>query len=267
MRKIDRTTSRAGFFYKSSIYVLSCWLLCSLFAGCDSEEGLNCTQAAGDLVEREIEVGFFNKITVFERTALVIKQGPEQKVVLKTGANLWNDVAITVSDGRLLIVNNNGCNLVRDYGITVVEVTTPELLEIRSSTGEDITSDGVLAFDDLTLLSNDGPEEDFYHSTGNFRMELQVNQLRIDTNKLSNFYLSGTAVDADLRWESGDGRLIAPDLEIQNAQIFHRGTNSWQLDVKQNIAGIINGYGDVILKSQPASVRVQETWRGRLIIE
>ncbi len=234
---------------------------------CDSEEGLNCTQAAGDQVAIEFDVDFFDKVTVLERAGLVVKQGDVQKVVLKTGENLVNDIEITVKDERLMILNDNGCNVVRDYGLSVVEITVSDLKEIRSSTGLDIVSDGVLSFQDLTLVSNDGPEEDFYHSSGNFRLQLDVEELTINTNKLSNFYLSGEVENAFLNWDQGDGMLLAEDLIIQNATIFHRGTNDWRMDVKQNISGTISGYGDVILKSQPASVNVEETWRGRLIVE
>ncbi len=237
------------------------------FYACDSEEGLNCTQAAGDMVAIEIDVDFFNRVTVLERAGLVIKQGDTQKVVLKTGENLVNDIEITVEDDRLTILNDNGCNVVRDYGLTIVEITVPDLKEIRSSTGLDVVSDGVLAFDDLTLVSNDGPEEDFFRSSGNFRLLLDVERLTINTNKLSNFYLSGAVENAFLNWDQGDGQLFGEDLVIQNAMIFHRGTNDWHLDVKQNISGTISGYGDVILKSQPASINVDETWRGRLIVE
>lgn len=248
-------------FYWSSL------LLILFVTSCDSEDGLNCTQAAGDFIEQEFQVEPFDKILVFERLKLTVKDGPIQKVVIKTGENLLNDVDVTVNDGRLEVVNNNGCNLVRDYGITEVVVTSPNITEIRSSTGEDVRSEGVLSWNNLTLLSNDGPEEDFYHSTGDFRLQLVVQNLTINTNKLSNFYLSGSVENADFNWDEGDGRLIANDLIIQNAQIFHRGTASWNMDVRQNISGIINGYGDVILKSRPVTVDVQETWQGRLIIE
>jgi len=247
--------------------VLSLILILTVFIACDSEEGLNCTQAAGDQVAIEFDVDFFDKVTLLERTGLVVKQGDVQKVVLRTGENLVNDLEITVDDDRLMILNENGCNVVRDYGLTVVEITVPDLKEIRSSTGLEVLSDGILSFDDLTLVSNDGPEEDFYHSTGNFRLQLDVEELTINTNKLSNFYLSGEVENAFFNWDQGDGRLLADNLIIQNATIFHRGTNEWRMDVKQNISGTISGYGDVILKSQPASINVEETWRGSLIVE
>ena len=243
-----------------------CAFLLSVMTSCDSEDGLNCTQTVGDLIEQEVTTAAFDKILIYERTKLIVKDGPVQKVMIKTGSNLLNDIEVTVEDNRLVVVNNNGCNVVREYGITVIEVTSPNITEIRSSTGEDISSDGVIGWDTLTLLSTDGPEEDFYHSDGDFKLDLNVQNLTIKTDNISNFYLSGNVVIANLNWDKGDGRLIAPDLVIQNAQIFHRGTASWNMDVKQNIAGTISGYGDVILKERPTTVTVQETWRGRLII-
>ncbi|PQJ31824.1 hypothetical protein BST92_07740 [Nonlabens arenilitoris] len=249
-------------FIKISIVFL---LVC--ISSCDSENGLNCTQAAGDLIRQELTVESFEKILVYERTKLFIQQGPDHKVIIETGENLLNDIEVKIDDNQLIIVNNNGCNLVRDYGVTTVTVIAPNITEIRSSTGEDTKSIGTLNYSNLTLLSEDAELEDQYHTTGNFYLDLNVDDFRIVSNNLSNFYLTGQVNNASLEWYSGDGQLFASDLEIQNAQIYHRGTHNWQIDVKQNIAGSIVGYGDVILESAPVSVNVQETWQGRLIIK
>lgn len=249
-------------FIKISIVFL---LVC--ISSCDSENGLNCTQAAGDLIRQELTVESFEKILVYERTKLFIQQGPDHKVIIETGENLLNDIEVKIDDNQLIIVNNNGCNLVRDYGVTTVTVIAPNITEIRSSTGEDTKSIGTLNYSNLTLLSEDAELEDQYHTTGNFYLDLNVDDFRIVSNNLSNFYLTGQVNNASLEWYSGDGQLFASDLEIQNAQIYHRGTHNWQIDVKQNIAGSIVGYGDVILEYAPVSVNVQETWQGRLIIK
>ncbi|WP_105983092.1 head GIN domain-containing protein [Nonlabens agnitus] len=233
---------------------------------CDSEEGLNCTQTAGDIQSFEVEVEPFDKVVIFERMGATFKQGPVQRVVVTTGENLFNDIDVKVIDGQLQIVNNNGCNVIRDYGITQIEITSPNLTEIRTSTGEDIKSEGVLNYPNLTLLSEDASvEEDFYNTDGDMRLELDTQNLTIVSNNLSYFYLSGTVENADITFLEGDGRIYAEDLEIQNARIFHRGTSEWRMDVKQNIAGTINGYGDVILKTRPTTVNVDVTWRGRII--
>ena len=163
------------------------------FLSCNSEKGLNCFQAEGERIEQEIPVEAFSKIIVEERLQLIVKQGETQKVVLATGENLVNDIEVSVTDGVLTLFNDNGCNLVRDYNISKVYVTTPELTEIRNASGYEVQSDGVLSFDSLTLTSEDVEEEDFYHKDGDFRLELDVNTLNITANGLSNFFISGAA--------------------------------------------------------------------------
>ena len=188
-----------------------------------------------------------------------------QKVIVETGDNLLNDIEVRVVDNELILKNNNGCNLIRDHELTTVNVTVPDLKELRSSTGFDIRSNGILNFDNLTLFSEDFQSD--FNSSGDFYLDIDVQDLRIVSNNLSNFYLNGQVENATLEWFSGDGQLFATELEIQNAQIFHRGTHNWQIDVKENIAGSIVGYGDVILESTPVSIDVQETWEGRLRIK
>jgi len=251
----------------SRVIILLLTITLSLITtSCDREEGLNCTQTAGDIQSFEVDVEAFDKVVVFQRMGATFKQGPIQKVVVKTGKNLFNDIELKVVDGQLQVINNNGCNIVRDYGITQIEITSPNLTEIRTSTGEDLKSDGVLNYPNLTLLSEDlSVEEDFYNTDGDFRLQLNTQNLKIVSNNLSYFYLSGSVQNADITFLDGDGRIYAQDLEIQNAQIFHRGTSEWRMDVKQNIAGTINGYGDVILNTRPTTVDVDVTWRGQLI--
>ncbi len=214
-------------------------VLALLVAACDSDNAPNCLQTAGPLTVQLVDVEPFTKVTVFQRTRLVVKQGPVQQVRVETGKNLLNDLKIEVIDNRLVIKNENACNLVRDYGLTTIYITTPDLTEIRTSTGEDIRSDGVLAFNNLTLLSEDTAQEDAFNTEGDFRLELNVQNLTIVGNNLSNFYLNGTATQVDFTFLEGDGTIQAQDLVIQNAQIFHRGTNLWQLDVRQRISGTI----------------------------
>lgn len=145
-----------------------------LFLGCDSDSGWDCTQKAGDIVEMEFPVQPFTKILVWERIKLFVKQGEEQKVVVETGENLMSDIEVIVTDGKLEIHNNNSCNLVRDYGLTKVYITSPNITEIRSSTGLPVESIGVLQYPSLTLLSEDQMNDDEYHTDGDFRLDLDV---------------------------------------------------------------------------------------------
>lgn len=242
-------------------------LVIVLFGSCNSEEGLNCFQTAGSIVQQEFEVKAFEKILVRERVQLIVSQGPEQRVVVETGENLMNDIVVTSINNTLSVKNNNGCNLVRDYGITKVFVTSPNLIEIRNSSGLTVESDGVLSYDRLLLISEDEENQDQFHIDGDFRLDLDVGSISILGTGLSNYFLTGTADEGLFEIFNGDGRVEAQDLLVTDLTVFHRGTQKMIVHPLNSIVGEIRGYGDIISVNQPPIVDVQEFYTGRLIFE
>ncbi|MAO11252.1 MAG: hypothetical protein CMC07_10300 [Flavobacteriaceae bacterium] len=242
-------------------------IILTTFFGCDSDKGLNCFQAAGDIIQEEFTVDAFDKITVWERTQLFVKQGETQKVVVETGENLLNDIEVRVKDGVLNLRNNNGCNLVRDYGLTKVYVTTPNVSTIRNSSGLAVESIDTLSFPNLVLISEDQESEDAFHIDGDFKLDLQVRNLQIVANGLSNFFLTGTADKANFGIFAGDARIEAENLIIEELMLFHRGTQDMIVNPQNAIRGKIVSLGNVIAKNRPPIVEVEELYRGRLIFE
>lgn len=238
-----------------------------LMFGCDSDKALDCIQAAGDIVQTEISVAPFSEIIVFERTQLFIQQGDEQKVVVESGENLLNDIELKVTSNTLSIKNKNSCNLVRDYGLTKVYITSPNISEIRSSTGLSIESIGVLRFQELRLISEDQYNEDEYHTDGDFIMNLEVDKLQVIANGLSHFFLSGSATNAFFGLYSGDCKIEAASLLVQKLDLYHRSTNDMVVNPQQYIKGEIVSLGNVISKNRPPTVEVEEMYRGELIFE
>ncbi len=234
---------------------------------CDSDKGWDCIQTAGTVVQAEITVPEFSKIIVWERTKLFIKQGDAQKIVIETGENLMSDIEVIVNNGLLEIHNYNACNMVRDYGLTKVYVTTPNITEIRSSTGLAVESIGVLNFPELSLYSEDFKIEDQYHVDGDFQMNLDVEKLIVTGNGLSKFYLKGSATNAHFGLYSSDCRIYAEDLIVQDLNIYQRSTGPMVVNPQASIKGEIVGLGDVISKNRPPIVAVDELYRGRLIFE
>ncbi|WP_245574892.1 head GIN domain-containing protein [Aequorivita capsosiphonis] len=238
-----------------------------LFLGCSSDKSWDCVQKAGNIVQTEISVPEFTKILVWERTKLFVQQGDVQKVVIESGENLMSDIEVSVMDGLLEIHNNNACNLVRDYGLTKVYVTTPNITDIRSSTGLAVESIGVLRFPSLSITSEDSQIEDQYHVDGDFRLNLEVENLTVTANGLSKIYLEGSATNAVMGLYSGDCRIYSEDLIVQDLMLYHRSTGPMVVNPQQSIKGEIVSLGNVISKNKPAIIEVEELYRGRLIFE
>lgn len=233
---------------------------------CSSEDANDCFQNAGTTIQKTIMVSDFERILVNRNVELILKEAPNFSVIIETGENLINDVEAIVIDKQLQLIDNNTCNLVRDYGTTKMYVTAPDLKEIRSSTQFDVSSNGVLNFTDLTLVSENSNQTEAF-TIGDFRMQLNTTNLFVVANNLSSFYISGTTENAVIGFYSGIGRFEGRNLIAQNVRIYHRGSNDIIVNPIQELKGDLYGTGDLISVQTPPLVEVVQHYQGRLIIE
>lgn len=248
---------------KKFIYIIIATTLLS----CNAKVLPDCLQNAGPIIQMEINVSQFSKIVVFERVQLILKEAPEQRIIVETGKYLRDDIMVTVEDEQLILRNNNGCNISRDYGITKIYVSAPNITEIRSSTGLPILSDGVLNYPSLTLTSEDFGTGATYHSNGDFRLNVNCANLTVINNNLSNLFLSGAVENLTVGFYSGNSRFEGRDLIAQNILIFQRSSNDMIINPQASLNGEIRSTGNVIVVNEPPVVNVQTYYTGRLIVE
>ena len=248
---------------KKFIYILISIVLLS----CNGKNVPDCFQNSGVIIQKEFTVAAFSKIIVFERVQLILKDALEQKIMVETGEYLMNDIVVIVEDDQLILRNNNGCNLTRDYGITKIYVSAPNITDIRSSTGLPILSEGVLNYPDLTLISEDFEAESQYHTDGDFRMEVNCTNLNVINNNLSHMFLSGTVENLVVGFYSGNSRFEGRNLIAQNIRIFQRSSNDMILHPQLSLTGEIRSTGNVIVVNEPSVLDVQVYYTGRLIVE
>lgn len=234
---------------------------------CNSENALDCFQSAGDIVQEDFPVAPFQKILVRNRVQLIVSEGPTQQVVVETGSNLMNDIVVESLNNTLAIKNNNNCNLVREYGITKVYVTAPNITEIRNSSGLPVLSEGVLTYDTLTLISEDQENENEFHIDGDFHINFEGRRLEILSSGISNFFLEGSAQEAEFQLFDGDSRLEGQDFMVEDLIIFQRSTQKMFVHPTRSLVGEIRGLGDVISVNRPLVVDVQEFFDGTLIFQ
>ncbi len=242
-------------------------LLACVAFGCNGENAPDCFQNAGELVTQEISVPAFDKITVFENIQLILKQGPVQEVVIETGEFLVDEVIAEVIADRLVLRNTNNCNLFRKYGITKLYVTSPNIMEVRSSTGLPIVSDGVLGFPEISLISESFSDPETVTTDGAFELQVASQTVRIVANGIAFFQLSGTAENFTASIFAGDSRVEAQELMAQNVVVSHRGSNDILVNPQQSLNGVIRGTGDVVSFNRPDSVDVEVLYRGQLIFK
>ena len=244
-------------------------LLLVLFGvlSCDSDKGLTCFKTAGTIIRENIAISeSFNKVTVFQRVQLVLRDAPDVSVTLETGENIRNDIKVFVENGVLNIVNEASCNLVREYGITKVFISHPNIEEVRNSSGLPVLGQNIIEWPNVKLLSDDLVEEDFFHKDGDFNLSFNSQNVSIVCNGLSNFFLSGNIENLDIQLLEGDSRLPLENLNVNHVKVFHRGTNDIIVSPNESISGELRSTGNLILKNRPAVLNVETFFTGRVII-
>ena len=221
-----------------------------------------CIEATGSIITKEFIVSDFDKIIVYQGISLVITEGPVYKVEVQTGENLMSNIQATAADGLLTLKDNTTCNWVRDYGNTVVYVTAPNIKEINSKTEKIISSNGVLTYPILSLISIDISDG---AGTGDFNIQIDNSQLVINNNNVSRYYISGQTDNLVVGFYNGNGRFEGGNLKVKTINIYHRGSNDMILKPTESITGKMVSTGNVILKNNPPIVDVQELYYGRVI--
>ena len=246
------------------IFLYIILILC--VSACDSESANDCFQTAGITIQQEINVAPFTRILVNRDIELIVATGDTQKVLIETGENLIGDVAAIVQGNQLVLTDGNTCNFVRDFGITKVYVTAPNITEIRSSTQFDIRSQGVLTFPSLNLLSEDFGAPDTF-TIGNFNLEVDTQNLNVVFNNISNCFISGETRNLNVTYASGSSRFEGRNLRANAISILQRSSNDMILHPLESISGTISSTGNVILVNTPPVVNVNEVFKGRLVFE
>ena len=239
-------------------------VLMLIFNSC--EKPSECIESLGKIVTKEIPVDVFTKIKVYRGIEVVITQGTAYKVQIQAGANFINNIEVIQNGNQLIFKDETSCNWIRDYGQTKILITTPTLEEIYSKTERNISSNGVLTFDNLSILSLDKEADgEKGAGTGDFHLEVNNNTLNIANNNVSRFYISGQTNMANFYFYFGDGRIEAQNLVAQNINVYHRGSNDMIVNPIQSIRGVMNSTGDIILKNVPPVVDVQQLFNGHLV--
>ncbi|MDN3724363.1 head GIN domain-containing protein [Aequorivita sp. SDUM287046] len=238
-----------------------------LLFSCDSENSWDCTQTAGETVSKKFVVSEFSKIRIEDDVTLYLKQGNTQEIILETGKNLLSDVLVIVEENTLVVKDRNACNLVRDYGITKIFVTAPNIVEIRNSSAYDVIGEGILNFPKLTLISNSSTGPENIRKSGDFYLNIVCEEFRVSANGQSVFYISGFTEIANLNFADEMPRFEGENLLIDKLEVFQRSANKMVVNPQQSIVGKIMATGDIVSYSRPAVVEVKEFFTGRLLFK
>lgn len=248
----------------------SFWIFLLVLSSCNSEDANDCFQTDGKATSYIVELPIFSKIQMENDIRVLLSVGPEQKVTIETGENLIPDLVFKVEQETLVLQNNNGCNFLRDYGRTLVKITSPNIDFIRQASSFELHSEGVLTYPELTIWSNTNPNSlqiSGANKSGEVRLSLDVQTFNILANGSSNFIITGRAENSFVNFSDEfpqlDGRLFLVD----DLRVKHVSAGNMVVHPLEVLRGEIRATGDVISVNRPPVVTVDELFTGKLIFE
>ena len=236
-----------------------------LFNSC--EKPYDCVKSSGPIKSKVFTGLTFSKLLVNKRINVVLIEGAEHKVEVQTGENLINDIEVTVEGDLLKLSDNTTCNWVRDYGNTIVYITAPNITQINSKTEQNISSEGVLHYPNLHIISTNSNDGYSGVGTGDYYLNVDNESVTIENNDLGRFFITGNTNNLYVFFYENGGIFHGENLFANTVYFYHRGSNDLFIRPIQVLRGDIYNVGNVNCYSRPPveNVHVIEHYRGRLI--
>lgn len=231
------------------------------FVSCQKD----CSETPGKLIEKSIELAFFENITIGQGVKLILKESEETTIIIKAGENRFDNIHYEVSDKTFYIESEDSCFLDPSFEPVEVYVAIPNLLKIRNAGEHSVESDGVLHFPSLTLLCENNQSD--YFNNGLFDLELDNELVQTVTNGNAQVYLKGHTNRLKIGVYSGLGFIDAKSLQANNVEIIHKGWNDVWVNPQVSLTGALYGTGNVVSYNQPEMVDVEVFFTGALLFD
>ncbi|MBE0641987.1 MAG: DUF2807 domain-containing protein, partial [Bacteroidales bacterium] len=191
----------------------------------------------GGVVAQERQLPAFTTVVVEGTAEIILSQGPQQKVVVETDAELQESVKTTVKDARLTISAARMKNVTK-LGISI---TASQLEGLIASGATEVKGEGIIRADNLRIEGS---------GASDITLVLEVSNLNVNLSGASTLVLRGQAqtIDANI---SGAGDLKAGELLGNSATLKTSGASSAMVNITELVNADVSGVSELKLKQEP----------------
>jgi len=193
----------------------------------------------GPVVEEELTLATFDKLSLPSSIDVYLRPGDEQKVVAKGQANIIALLDRDIDGGRWTLRTNKSWSTNREFS---VYITVPRLESIRLSGSGDLQGDGLFTGIDVMDITVSG--------SGDIAYAFEAQRCEITVTGSGDLNLEGQAERMDIR-VSGSGDINAGKFRVGDADIRITGSGDVSLHVDNNLEASISGSGAVYYRGQP----------------
>lgn len=193
---------------------------------------------SGNIITEEREVAEFNKVHLKGSGNVVLTQGEQQSLQIKTDDNIMQLVETNVSGKKLTI----------SHGKHHLRPTTFEVfIIVENLEGVSIAGSG-------DVLGKSRFVADTFYSTisgsGDIDLEVEAGSLKSTISGSGSINLSGKAGDYSASI-SGSGKINAFDLDAKDVSVAISGSGDCRVNASETLTATISGSGDVFYKGRP----------------
>jgi len=195
--------------------------------------------ASGPVVSRDFEVGSFTGIDIGGSRDIIYRQSDNFLVVIEQQESLFDYQEVYV-DGDILRVYLQGA--VGNVGTQVVTIYAPTLASVSISGSATATNWDDISHGSFSLSAS---------GSSQVSLRLDVGQLNVQSSGSSGITLSGSAEHAEIT-RGGSGRVLAFDMQMQNAAVQTSGSSRVEISVADNLELTTSGSSRVYYSGDPA---------------
>ncbi len=239
--------------------ILQILILLSFF-GCKKPEDRTCMKKAGEESMQEFYMKGIKKLYLREQIVFHLVQDTVEKIVLKGGKNLLNQIHIEHGEDGWEIRNDNRCQFLRSYKKKVyAEIHFIDIHKIRFEGTETLTNKDTMNVGSFNLLMRDG--------AGSVDLKIITGWLNVGvTSGFGDFKLQGRTNFAQL-FTKGNGYGDALGLKVKDSiNVRQESAGSIKVNADKTVLNsLILSNGNVWYKGKPERIKAVFQGKGQLL--
>ncbi len=249
--------SKIALMYRLNL-VFSTLLLLGILS-CEKAEDRSCFKSSGSYAERQIPLDSIRHFDFGDRIKYRIYQDNYNKIIIKGGKNLINNIDIQNRDNVLYIENRNTCRFLRNSpDIVEVEIHYPYMKSFYMD-----VSDSVIFMDKIKAYSLVVEMRD---GGGSLKADVDVHTISMVVSQgAGDFTLSGKADEAELKIQN-NGAANAINFRSEYVYIYQNSTANMFINLDGSSALIyIDGTGNVFYGNTAGNIEREGQGEGQII--
>ena len=226
--------------------------------GCNKPQAPDCFQKAGDIVsvERTFD-STIKSLEIHDFIHITLIHSDENKVIVSGPENLLPEVITSISNGTLLIDDENSCDWVRSFDVQPRIIVMAKINRISNYSQGNIESFGPISESRFDMEN--------WQATG---------QINLEFNCDSVYYLTHTGVSTTSLYGSsqytyiyhnGLGPVDSKGLSSQKTSVRSNSINDVSIFADEKLVAWIEGSGDILYSGYPQEVIVIQDGNGDVI--